>query len=53
MLQTWKKNKKTDATYENLIKACLEGGDTTTAQLICEFIQDNTKGTAAYLQTSN
>ena len=50
VLQTWKRNKKTDATYENLIKACLEG-DTSIAQLICKFIQENTEGTAAYLQT--
>ena len=44
MLTVWKGIVGTNATYENLIKACIKGEHADAGERICKYIQETTKG---------
>ena len=51
MLRKWKEKEGLHTTYGNLLRACCEGGDTSTAQVICHTLREKTKEEGKYSTT--
>ena len=51
MLRKWKEKEGLRATYGNLLRVCCEGGDMSTAQVICDTLREKTKEEGKYSTT--
>ena len=51
VLRKWKEKEGLHATYGNLLRVCCEGGDTSTAQVICHTLREKTKEEGKYSTT--
>ena len=49
LLKVWKGIAGVDATYENLIKACIKGEHADAVENICKYMQESIKGIISYI----